>query len=66
MFAKLSILVNALQSIQLLSVLRKQFFSVLIGQFSFSLFYINRHLGSTFTGTDRNTVVHLPEWTKWI
>ena len=35
----------------LLSVLRGH---LVIGQFSFSLFFVGHHLGSTFTGTDRN------------
>ena len=36
---------------QLLSILRKH---LVIGQFSCSLIFIGHHLGSTFTGTDRN------------
>ena len=42
--------VGALLSIQLLSVLS---FYLVIGQFSFSLFFIGHHTRSKFTGTDQ-------------
>ena len=51
MLADRPILVCALSSIQLLSVMRKH---LVIGQFSFSVFVIGHHTGSKFTGTDRN------------
>ena len=44
------VLVSALESVQLLSVLRKY---LVIGQFRFSLFFIGHITVSTFTGTDQ-------------
>ena len=51
MLVDIPVLVSALLSIKPLLVLRKH---LVIGQISFSLFFIDHHLGSTFTITDGN------------
>ena len=51
MLAGMPILVSALLSIQLISVLRKH---LVFGQFSCFLFFIGQPTGSKPTGTDRN------------